>query len=169
MTSIQVIADSAKAVGIKVTPAYPEYATLVDDRGHANYDLLLNNDRQWSNTPWTYYQYLFQLPILDNQATVNFSRYTNQTAWNLTQALDKIPSSNTKAIKATMSKLQRIFLQDLPAIPLWYNGMWSMMSTKYWTNWPSNSGNQFAPTAWRNYMQMTAIDMLTSLKPAASK
>jgi peptide/nickel transport system substrate-binding protein len=166
MTSIQVIAESAKAVGIKITPAYPEYATLVDDRGHANYDLLLNNDRQWSNTPWTYYQYLFQLPILDNQATVNFSRYSNQTAWNLTQALDKIPSSNTKAIKATMSKLQRIFLQDLPAIPLWYNGMWSMMSTKYWTNWPSNKGPQYAPTAWRNYMQMTAIDMLTSLKPA---
>ena len=35
MTSIQVIADSAKAVGIKVTPAFPEYGTLVDDRGHA--------------------------------------------------------------------------------------------------------------------------------------
>jgi peptide/nickel transport system substrate-binding protein len=166
MTSIQVIAESAKAVGIKITPGYPEYATLVDDRGHARFDLLLNNDRQWSNTPWTYYQYLFQLPLLENQATVNFERYTNTTAWNLTQTLDKIPSSNTKAIKATMSKLQTIFMQDLPAIPLWYNGMWSMMSTKYWTNWPSSKGLQYTPTAWRNYMQMTGIDMLTSLKPA---
>ena len=35
MTAIQIIANSAKAVGIKVTPAFPEYATLVDDRGHA--------------------------------------------------------------------------------------------------------------------------------------
>jgi peptide/nickel transport system substrate-binding protein len=166
MTSIQVIADSAKAVGIKVTAAYPDYATLVDDRGHARYDLLLNNDRQWSNTPWTYYQYLFQLPILDNQATVNYERYTNQTAWNLTQALDKIPSSNTKAIQTTMSQLQKIFLQDLPTIPLWYNGMWSMMSTKYWTNWPSSKGLQVTPTSWRNYWQMTSIDMLTHLKPA---
>jgi peptide/nickel transport system substrate-binding protein len=169
MTSIQVIAESAKAVGIKITPGYPEYATLVDDRGHARFDLLLNNDRQWSNTPWTYYQYLFQLPILGNQTTVNFERYSNQNAWNLTQALDKIPSSNTKAIQATMSKLQRIFLQDLPAIPLWYNGMWSIMSTKYWTNWPSATGPQFTPTAWRNYMQMTGIDVLTNLKPATSK
>jgi peptide/nickel transport system substrate-binding protein len=168
MTAIQVISESAKAAGIKVTPGYPEYATLVDDRGHARYDLLLNNDRQWSNTPWTYYQYLFQLPILDNQATVNYERYQNQTAWNLTQALDKIPSSNPTAIKATMSKLQTIFLQDLPAIPLWYNGMWSMMSTKYWTNWPSSKGLQYTPTAWRNYMQMTSIDMLTHLKPATS-
>ena len=29
-----------------------------------------------------------------------------------------------------MSKLQTIFLQDLPAIPLWYNGMWSMVNTQ---------------------------------------
>ena len=64
MTAIQVIADSAKAVGIKITPEYPEYGTLVDDRGHARFDLLLGNDRQCSNTPWTYYQYIYQLPIL---------------------------------------------------------------------------------------------------------
>ena len=39
-----------------------------------------------------------------------------------------------------MSKLQKTFLQDLPAIPLWYNGMWAMVNTKYWTNWPSVDG-----------------------------
>ena len=164
MTSIQVIADSAKAVGIKITPAFPEYGTLVDDRGHANYDLLLGNDRQYSNTPWTYYQYIFQLPILENQTTTNYERYSNRAAWNLTKALDKIPSSNTRAYQATMSKLQTVFLQDLPAIPLWYNGMWSMVNTKYWTGWPSAKGGKYTPTSWRNYWQMTSIDMLTHLK-----
>jgi peptide/nickel transport system substrate-binding protein len=164
MTSIQVIADSAKAVGIKITPAYPEYGTLVDDRGHARFDLVLANDRQWSNTPWTYYQYVYQLPILDNQTTVNYERYVNQTAWNLTQALDKIPSSNTQAYQATMTKLETLFLKDLPVIPLWYNGMWSMVNTKYWTNWPSAKGGHYTPTAWRNYWQMTSIDMLTHLR-----
>jgi peptide/nickel transport system substrate-binding protein len=168
MTSIQVIADSAKAVGIKITPAFPEYGTLVDDRGHARYDLLLGNDRQYSNTPWTYYQYIFQLPILENQTTVNYERYANQKAWTLTKGLDKIPSTNTKAYQAQMSKLQKVFLQDLPAIPLWYNGMWAMFNTKYWTNWPSAKGAQYTPASWRNYWQMTSIDMLTSLKPANS-
>jgi peptide/nickel transport system substrate-binding protein len=166
MTSIQVIADSAKAVGIKITPAFPEYGTLVDDRGHARFDLLLGNDRQMSNTPWTYYQYIFQLPIQENQTTVNYERYTNQTAWNLTKQLDKTPSTNKAAYQAVMTKLQRIFLQDLPAIPLWYNGMWSMVNTQYWTNWPSATGGQYTPSSWRNYWQMTSIDMLTSLRPA---
>jgi peptide/nickel transport system substrate-binding protein len=166
MTAIQVIADSAKAIGIKVTPAYPEYGTLVDDRGHARFDLLLGNDRQMSNTPWTYYQYIYQLPILENQTTTNYERFTSQAAWNLTKGLDKIPSTNTQAYKAQMSKLQRVFLQDLPAIPLWYNGMWAMFNTKYWTNWPSGKSLQYTPATWRNYWQMTSIDMLTHLQPA---
>ena len=164
MTSIQVIADSAKAVGIKITPAFPEYGTLVDDRGHARFDLLLGNDRQYSNTPWTYYQYIYRLPILENQTTMNFERYVNQTAWKLTNGLDKIPSTNTRAYQAQMSKLQKIFMQDLPAIPLWYNGMWAMFNTEYWTNWPSAEGAQYTPASWRNYWQMTSIDMLTHLK-----
>ena len=49
-----------------------------------------------------------------------------------------------------------MFLQDLPAIPLWYNGMWSMVNTKYWTGWPSAQSGQYTPTSWRNYWQMTA-------------
>ena len=145
MTAIQVIADSAKAAGIKITPAFPEYGTMADDRGHGNYDLLLGNDRQYSNTPWTYYQYIFQLPITKNQTTVNYERYTNQTAWNLAKPLDKTPTTNTRAYQAAMSKLQTIFMQDLPAIPLWYNGMWSMVNTQYWTNWPSSTAASTRP------------------------
>jgi peptide/nickel transport system substrate-binding protein len=168
MTSIQVIADSAKQVGIKLTPAYPEYGTLVDDRGHARYDLLLGNDRQMSNTPWTYYQYIYNLPILENQATMNYERFTDQTAFNLTQQLNRTPSTNPKAYQAVMSKLQQRFLQDLPVIPLWYNGMWAMFNTKYWTGWPSAKGLQYTTASWRNYWQMTSIDMLTHLKPAGT-
>ena len=168
MTASQIIANSARAVGIKVTPGYPEYATLVDDRGHARYDLLLGNDRQYSNTPWTYYQYIYQLPVLDNQTNTNYERYVNQKAWDMTKALDKIPSGNTSAYKTQMSRLQRVFLQDLPAIPLWYNGMWAMFNTKYWTNWPADGTRAYTPASWRNYWQMTAIDMLTHLRPASA-
>src|SRR5262245_3928817 len=166
MTATQVISDSAKAVGIKITPEYPEYATLVDDRGHANFDLVLGNDRQYSNTPWTYYQYIYQLPLSANQTSTNYERYTDQSAWNLTQKLDKTSSANTKAYQAVMTQLQTTFLQNLPAIPLWYNGMWAMFNTKYWTGWPSSTANQSTPTSWRNYFQMTSVDMLTHLRSA---
>jgi peptide/nickel transport system substrate-binding protein len=170
MTAIQVIAASAKQAGIAITPQYPEYATMADDRGHARFDLLLGNDRQYSNTPWTYYQYIYQLPILANQTTVNYERINDPAAWNLTKQLDRTPSTNTGAYKAVMSKLETTFMQKLPAIPLWYNGMWAMFNTRYWTNWPSASakGLQFTPASWRNYFQMTSIDMLTHLRPSGA-
>jgi peptide/nickel transport system substrate-binding protein len=166
MTAIQVISDSAKQVGIKITPAYPDYATLVDDRGHGRFDLLLGNDRQMSNTPWTYYQYIYNLPISDNQTTMNYGRFTDQTAFNLTQTLNRTPSTNQKAYQTVLSSLQKRFLQQLPAIPLWYNGMWSMVNTQYWTGWPTAGANQYTPSSWRNYWQMTSVDMLTKLRPA---
>ena len=166
MTAIQVIANNAKAAGIRITPSYPEYGTLTDDRGHGRFDLLLGNDRQMSNTPWTYYQYIYNLPILDNQTTMNYERFTDQQAFTLTQQLNRTPSTDPKAYRTVMSKLQKTFLQQLPAIPLWYNGMWAMFNTQHWTGWPSSTQNQYTPSSWRNYWQMTSIDMLTHLRPS---
>lgn len=167
MTAIQLITSSAQAVGIRVTPAFPDYNTLVDDRGHANFDLVIGNDRQVSNTPWSYYDYIFRLPILKNQTTVNYERYSNPAAWKLTQQLDKTPTTDKVAMKAILSKLQKIFLQDLPVIPLWYNGAWAQWNTTHWTSFPgpTGAGMQNLPIMWRNYLQMTGIDMLSQLKP----
>jgi peptide/nickel transport system substrate-binding protein len=169
MTAIQIISDSAKSAGIRITPAYPDYNTLVDDRGHGRYDLVIANDRQITNTPWTYYDYLFRLPILENQTTVNYERYSNPTAWNLTRKLNRTKTTDVAGMKATMSELQRIFLQDLPAIPLWYNGMWAQWNTSYWSSFPKDKTNQVLPVMWRNYLQMTGIDMLTRLKPVEAR
>ncbi len=166
MTAIQIIADSAKAAGIKITPAFPDYNTLVDDRGHGRFDLVINNDQQISNTPWNYYNYIFRLPLSDNQTTANYERYNSPAAWKLTQLLDKTPTSNTKAMNAVISPLQKTFLQNLPLIPLWYNGVWAQWNTSQWKNWPSakGAGMQNLPAMWRGYLNMTAIDMLTHLK-----
>jgi peptide/nickel transport system substrate-binding protein len=163
-TAIQVIAASAKEAGIRLSVGYPEYGTMADDRGHGRFDLLLGNDRQMSNSPWTYYQYIYQLPITDNQTTANYERFTDDAAWKEVRQLDKTPTSDKEQYQAQLSALQKTFLQNLPAIPLWYNGMWAMFNTKYWTNWPSSSARNFTPVSWRNYWQMTSIDMLTHLK-----
>jgi peptide/nickel transport system substrate-binding protein len=166
MTAEQIIARGAKAAGIRITTGTPDYDTLVEDRGTGKYDLVLANDRQMSNTPWTYYDYIYRLPILDNQTTVNYERYNDPTAWKLTQQLDKTPSSDPAAMKSVLSKLQARFLDTMPVIPLWYNGMWAQWNTSRWTNWPSSKNNQVLPAMWRNYLQMTSMDMLTHLQSA---
>ena len=107
---------------------------------------MLGNDQQYSNTPWTYYQYIYQLPILGNQTSTNYERYTDAERLEPDAGLDRTPTTNTKAYQAHDDRSsQTTFLQDLPAIPLWYNGMWAMYNTKHWTNWPSSSGRQYTP------------------------
>ncbi len=168
MEAARVIADSAVAVGINVTPQFPDFNALVDARSSGNFDLLLNNERQIDVSPWHYYDYMFQLPIREQQNTVNFGRYENEEAWDLVQQLDRTPIEDPEAMLAVTSKLQEIHLTEMPIIPLWYNGMWSQASTQVWTNWPSSSPDSpgWVPTSWRGYFQRGAVLMLTELEPA---
>jgi peptide/nickel transport system substrate-binding protein len=171
MESIRVIAEGAQAVGINLTPDFPDYGALVDARSSGNFDMLINNDKQVSNTPWTYYDYMFRLPILESQTTTNFGRYENQEAWDLVQELDRTAADDVEGMKAITSQLQEIHLTDLPIIPLWYNGMWAQWSNAVWTNWPGSAddANHYLPATWNQYWDMTAILMLTELQPAATE
>jgi peptide/nickel transport system substrate-binding protein len=164
-TAIQIISASLKGAGIKVTPAYPDFNSLVDERNSGKFDLVINNEVQIGNTPYTYYEYLFRLPIADVQTTRNFQRYKNAKAWSLTVALNRTPTAQAAKLKRIHSQLQKIMLTDLPAIPLWYNGMWAQYNTTYWTNFPRAGGNQATPSTWNGYINMTGIDALARLKP----
>ena len=163
-TAIQIIADSAKDAGIKITPAYPDFNGLVEERNTGKFELVINNEKQIGNTPYTYYDYLFRLPLLDQQTVSNFSRFNSPRAWSLSQQLNKIQSSNVKKAKQVHSQIQRVILEQLPAIPLWYNGMWAQWNTTHWTNFPSATGNQATPSTWNGYLNMTGIDALAKLR-----
>ena len=65
------------------------------------------------------------------------------------------------------SQLEADFLQQLPQIPVWYNGAWFQGNNQYWTNYPAaGTSNQATPVMWPNYLgAMTSIYGLASLKP----
>jgi peptide/nickel transport system substrate-binding protein len=168
MTAIQIIADSTKDAGIRLTPAYPDFNGLVDERNSGKFELVINNEKQLGNTPYTYYDYLFHLPIAESQTFANFARYTQGGAapWALTLKLNKVPTSQVARAKKIHSQIQKYILEGLPAIPLWYNGMWAQYNTTYWTNYPKATGRglQTTPSIWNGYINMTGIDALANLK-----
>jgi peptide/nickel transport system substrate-binding protein len=167
MAAAQMISKSAKAVGLNIIPSYPDFAGYLDARLKGTFDLAIDNQVQVSNSPWTYYHFIFYDQLKDIATTQggNYGRYNNTTAFNLVTQLDKTKTTNVAAMKAIISKLQTIQLTNLPIIPLWYNGMWAQMTSKYWTNWPSStSANHNLPVTWNGYWNMTAILMLTKVK-----
>lgn len=167
MEAARSIAEDGKAAGIRITPGYPDQNALNSARGQGKFDLILNNEKQLSNSPWVYYDYLFHLPIAKEQNTVNFGRYENKEAWDLVRHLGGTKTDDTAGMKADIAKLQRIQLEEMPAIPLWYNGLWAQSTSGVWQGWPADgSQNTYAPATWRGWYQMGGFEMLTKLKPA---
>ncbi len=165
------IIASAKDAGIRMHAKVKDFNTWQSDRNTGNFDLVIDNHYQLSDNPWTYWNGLFHLPIVTTgtgQTFANYGRYQNETAWALTQKLDRTPTSDTAAITSINNMLQETFMKSLPAIPLWYNGIWAQMTTKYWTNWPTanGSGRHTIPCMWGGYLQMTGIDTITHLQSA---
>ena len=171
MAAENMVAASAKLAGINIDPQHPDFNTVVADRnGTADaapkFDLIINNDVQIGNTPWTWYDYVFRQPLQVGAAkNRNFESYKNDAAWALVQQLDKTPVEDTATMKTLCSQLQKIQLTDTPVIPLWYNGVWSQSSNTVWTGWPSDKGNQVLPATWNGYWQMGATLMLTQITP----
>ncbi|NUT09622.1 MAG: ABC transporter substrate-binding protein, partial [Nonomuraea sp.] len=170
MESARSIAASAKTAGIQITPDFPDFNALVEKRQRGDFDLLINNERQLSNSPYTYYEYMFQLPVQKLQNTVNFARYENKKAWSLVQELDQVRTDDIEGMKKITSQLQQISLDDLPVIPLWYNGLWAQSSTSVWKNWPSSAGGAPKTPAvmWRNWIELGGFETLTQLQPTGS-
>ncbi len=170
MAAIQIISNGAQAVGIDLEPSYPDFNGYLDARLNGTFDLAIDNQSQISNSPWSYYHFVFYDKLADIPSTQggNYGRYNNQQAFDLVTQLDKVPVDDLAGMKAICSKLQTIQLTDLPIIPLWYNGAWAQMSSRYWTNWPSSAegGDHYFPVTWNGYWNMTSILMLVNLEPA---
>ena len=167
-TARQMIVQSAASAGIRITVKVKDYNTWASDRNTGNFDLVIDNNYQLSDNPWTYWNGIYHLPIISGgtgQTFANYERYSNPTAWKLVQKLDHTSPANKAQIASLNDKLQTILMQQLPLIPLWYNGVWAQFTSKYWTNWPSaKSHRQYVPAMWRGYLQMTGIDVITHLK-----
>jgi peptide/nickel transport system substrate-binding protein len=171
MEAIRVISQGAQAAGINIVPEFPDAGALDDARTQGKFDLLLNNWTELSNTPWTFYNYLYQLPVQEKQFSANFERFNNPQAWDLVQKLSRTPSNDAQ-FKTILGQLQRITLTEMPSIPLWYNGMWSQANESVWTNWPSSTSTgspKSFPTTWNNYWEKGSIYMLTQIKPVSEK
>jgi peptide/nickel transport system substrate-binding protein len=170
MAAIQIISKNAEAIGIKVTPEYPDYGGWLDSLLKGTLDMSIRNEAQLSSTVYSYYMWVFQHPMesIETAQWGNYGRYNNQEAFDLVDQLDQVKVGDDEAIKAITSKLQKITLTDLPTIPLWYNGLWAQTSTKVWTGWPSaaEGDNHYLPATWRGYWNMTSGLMLLDLKLA---
>jgi peptide/nickel transport system substrate-binding protein len=163
-----VVATGAQEVGINIIPQTPDAGAVDDARTTGDFDLLFNNWTGLESTPWQLYNYVFQLPVQENQATNNFARYENEEGWELTQQVGRL-SAQDPAIQEPQTRLQEIMLEEMPVIPMWYNGLWSQVNNDVWTNWPSDAPDtpDYYPSNWGGQFEKGAVFMLAEIELAA--
>jgi peptide/nickel transport system substrate-binding protein len=168
-----VVASDLNAVGIKVTPIYPQYPARESDMIDGTYDMALDNNAGIDSSPFTYFNRVYDQPILAKQTgTLNWERYNDSNAWALVQKAASTVPTDTTALDSIYAQLETTFLQNLPVIPLWYNGAWFQGNNGTWTNYPSstNPADQYTPIMWHGWLgAMTTIYGLAQLKPTPVK
>ena len=169
MEATSIIAQDLAAVGIKISLIYPQDAARNSDLTSGNYDLALDNNASLDSSPWSYFQRVFNLPIVKQQtAQLNWERLDDPAAWNLVQEASTTPPTDTAKLDSIYGQLEADYLQQLPQIPLWYNGAWFQGNTQYWTDYAANgTGDQNTPVMWEGYLgAMTTVYALAALTPA---
>jgi peptide/nickel transport system substrate-binding protein len=170
MAAINLMVKDLKTVGIKAEALFPSYATRTSDIEDGTYDFAIDNNASIAADPYNYFYRMFRLPVEKVQsAQDNWERFTGPVAtkaWNLVQELNATAMSATSTRQGIFNQLETIELQNLPEIPVWYNGAWAQYSSTNWKNWPHSGTktDQYTPVMWGGWLgQMTTVLALAQL------
>lgn len=164
VTGIQLVATQVKnTLGADAKVATPDANTWFGNLSSGNFDAALHWSGSGSN-PWHIYDDVMNGAYLqqasDGQVSDNFGRYDNPTA---TALLQKYASASDDATRTdTLNQIQKIFVEDVPAIPIGTHPTLGEYNTRSFVGWPSED-DQYAtadPTA------PSAVQVVMKLTPA---
>jgi len=163
LTALDLIKNAAAELGATVT------VNPVNQDGWFA-DIIPGGDFQatlhWTDggaTPWDMYSNIMDgahYKKLGEPATWNFGRFQNDEA---TQALADYAAAPDDAARAeAMETIQRVFVEEVPGIPIWTRPATAQYSSQNYVGWPSEEDpyNQPQPTG------VQAAQILMNLEPA---
>jgi peptide/nickel transport system substrate-binding protein len=141
VASLQIIANNLQDVGIDASVKLePDWGAWQPNAMSTKFVTLL-----WSNgandiTPYAYFFSHYDPstnlgPGVDASTTGNWEHFSNPTGAGLLRQFKGTLS--VKKQKQIAYKLERIWLDNMPGIPLFVGPRWSTYSTKYWTGFPT--------------------------------
>jgi peptide/nickel transport system substrate-binding protein len=156
----QIVRDDFRALGIQVDVATPQQATYEQNRAVGNYDLLFGVYGGDCNVHKDFADPLSSAQSADmgKAAVSNFSRWRDDKTDTLLTELQTAGDEDSR--KKAVHGLQRVMMDEVPNIPLWYGAKWFQYRTKRVTGWP-NAEDPYA-------MSSDMLLIITRLRPAGS-
>lgn len=163
VTGIQLVATQVKkTLGADAKVATPDANTWFGNIATGNFDAALHWSGSGSN-PWHIYDDVMNGSYLeqetDGNVSDNFGRYDNPEA---TKLLAEYASASDDATRTdALNKIQKIFVEDVPAIPIGTHPTLAQYNTRTFTGWPSED-DQYATA---DPIAASAVQVLMNLKP----
>jgi peptide/nickel transport system substrate-binding protein len=120
LSALQIIQQELKPAGINLVIDQEAYTAFTSDQDNGNFQLLIDSVG-FTPDPWSYYYTMLDssiAPAIGTADTVgNFGRYKNPQVDSL---LAQIASTTDTSVQnPAFYKIENIFAQNLPLIPLW--------------------------------------------------
>jgi peptide/nickel transport system substrate-binding protein len=120
LSDLQIIQQELKPVGINLSIDQEAYTAFISDQDNGNFQFLMDSFG-YTPDPWSYYYTLLDsgiAPAIGKADTVgNFGRYKNPQVDSLLSQI--AGTTDTGVQKPAFYKIEHIFAQNLPLIPLW--------------------------------------------------
>ncbi|MFW6256916.1 MAG: ABC transporter substrate-binding protein [Bacillota bacterium] len=164
--AVRIISEQLREIGLEVEPNFVDASIYDDNMWAGEFDMIINNYATGiSGSPYTYWEGVASDQIYDEDATIgNFGRYENQELFDLIDSFNKLPNDDESAYEVA-AEIQEILLEDMPSVPVWYNGAWALMTETQWTNWATENNQTGFPLSWGGTWTMGTVQMLTEIEP----
>ncbi|MFI6071127.1 ABC transporter substrate-binding protein [Actinoplanes sp. NPDC051343] len=164
-TTLELIKDNLSQIGIAATVEKPNQDAWDADTQKGDFDAMMH----WTNsgaTPYDIYQTIMDGALLKPVGTAskngNYGRFNSPEA---TAALKAYQNAASDADRTTaLNTLEKIFVEQVPILPVGSDNVGMAFNDKYWTGWPSDSD----PYSGGQPTQPYELQIVLKLQPAKS-
>ncbi|GAA2539646.1 ABC transporter substrate-binding protein [Winogradskya consettensis] len=164
-TSLEIVKSNLAEIGITATVDKANQDAWTRNVEEGKFDATF----RWTNggsTPYDIYQTIMDGTALKPVGTAspggNFGRFNSPEA---TAALKAYANASDDAARTTaLATIQKIFVEQVPMIPVGADNVGMAYSTKNWVGWPDDTN----PYGAGQPTQANALDVILHLKPANS-
>ncbi|MCZ1263258.1 MULTISPECIES: ABC transporter substrate-binding protein [Paenibacillus] len=147
--ALEIVAQSAKAIGIEIRTKFPESPVWTNDLQTGKFDIIMNTPAGGvsPSQPWNRamtIMYSKGVAPMGEMAFWNWGRYQNDRADAI---IEEIPSVSDEAkLKSLYTELNTIWLKDIPSIPLMYRPwVFDTVNESVWKGFPTEGDGTNIP------------------------
>ena len=149
ISAAEIIQNQLKALGIKVVIDKYDWGTMMQHFNSGQFDLGIHWAGTFAPDPYTVYYNLMYYKNSTDKGPANFGNYHNDRA---TELLDRLATTPVESEQVNyLKELTKIWLQDVPAVPIYMATLFYEASNKYWTNWPNEKNPYGVPIFWPGF------------------